>query len=109
QLCAAVRVWAEADRVRLLAVRESRDWGGFPFPNRWAEEAASRFAALHGASHGLAVANGTVAIEVALRAAGIGAGDEVIVPAYTFEASAAPVLRLGGVPRFVGVGRGAYC
>jgi dTDP-4-amino-4,6-dideoxygalactose transaminase len=96
-------VWDEADRDRLIGVLESGAWGGFPFPNRWAEEAASRFAASHGARHGLAVANGTVAIEVALRAAGIGPGDEVIVPAYTFEASAAPVLRLGAVPVFVDV------
>src|SRR5262249_6727953 len=99
----------DGDRERLLAVLERREWGGFPFPNRWAEEAASRFATLQGARHGLAVANGTVAIEVALRAAGIGPGDEVIVPAYTFEASAAPVLRLGGVPVFLGVRAETYC
>jgi L-glutamine:scyllo-inosose aminotransferase len=102
-------VFDEDDRQRVLAVLESGEWGGFPFPNRWADEAASRFAASHGARHGLAVANGTVAIEVALRAAGIGAGHEVIVPAYTFEASAAPVLRLGAVPVFVDVRPETYC
>jgi dTDP-4-amino-4,6-dideoxygalactose transaminase len=102
-------VWDDTDRNRLLAVLGSGEWGGFPFPNRWAEEAASRFAASHGARHGVAVANGTVAIEVALRAAGIAAGDEVIVPAYTFEASAAPVLRLGAVPVFVDVRPDTYC
>jgi len=53
--------------------------------------------------------NGTVAIEIALVAAGLRPGDEVILPAYTFEASAAPVLRLGAVPVFVDVLPDTYC
>jgi 3-amino-5-hydroxybenzoate synthase len=44
----------------------------------------AEFAAHHEAPHALAVANGTVAIELALQALGIGRGDEVIVPAFTF-------------------------
>jgi dTDP-4-amino-4,6-dideoxygalactose transaminase len=50
-----------------------------------------------------------VTIECALKAVGIRPGDEVIVPAYTFEATAAPVLRLGATPVFVDVLSGTYC
>ena len=56
------------------------------------------FAALAGCKHGVAVANGTVALELALYALGIGAGDEVIVPSRTFIASASCVVMRGAVP-----------
>jgi dTDP-4-amino-4,6-dideoxygalactose transaminase len=99
----------ERERALLLEALEARSWGGYPFPNAFAERFATAFAAAHDAKHALAVANGTLAIEIALEAAGLGPGDEVIVPAYTFEASAAPVLRLGGVPVFVDVLPETYC
>ena len=50
---------------------------------------------------GIAVANGTVALEAALRAVGVEAGDEVIVPAVTFVASASAVLQANAIPIFV--------
>jgi dTDP-4-amino-4,6-dideoxygalactose transaminase len=56
------------------------------------------FAALAGCKHAVAVANGTVALELALCALGIGAGDEVIVPSRTFIASASCVVMRGAVP-----------
>src|SRR5205807_10660217 len=62
---------------------------------------AARFAKAHGAKYGIALANGTVAIEVALKAIGIKPGDEVIVPAYTWEGTVGPVLLLNAVPVFV--------
>jgi dTDP-4-amino-4,6-dideoxygalactose transaminase len=99
----------ERERARVLEVLESGNWGGFPFPNKLACEFAERFAAFQSARYGLCVANGTVAIEVGLRAIGFKAGDEAIIPAYTFEATAAPVLRLGGVPVFVDVLPDTYC
>lgn len=58
------------------------------------------FAALHGAEHALAVFNGTVAVECALRACGVGPGDEVIVPALSFVVSASAALPLAAVPVF---------
>src|SRR6266496_1099800 len=61
----------------------------------------SSFAALCGVRHAVAVANGTVALHLALRAAGIGAGDEVIVPSLTFAATAAAVVHAGAAPVFV--------
>jgi dTDP-4-amino-4,6-dideoxygalactose transaminase len=104
--------WPDFDgreRALLLEALESRSWGGYPFPNTMADRFASAFAAAHDARHAFAVANGTIAIEIALVAAGLRPGDEVIVPAYTFEASAAPVLRLGAVPVFVDVLPDTYC
>jgi dTDP-4-amino-4,6-dideoxygalactose transaminase len=99
----------DRERQAINAVLESRNWGGYPFPNQQAELFARRFAAHQGARHALCAANGTVTLEIALKALGISAGDEVIVPAYTFEATAAPVLRLGAVPVFVDVLADTYC
>jgi dTDP-4-amino-4,6-dideoxygalactose transaminase len=56
------------------------------------------FAAFVGCKHGVAVANGTVALELALHVLGIGTGDEVIVPSRTFIASASSVVLRGAVP-----------
>jgi perosamine synthetase len=53
--------------------------------------------------HVVAVANGTVAVELALHALGIGAGDEVIVPAFTFVAPAAAVRAVGATPVFADI------
>jgi dTDP-4-amino-4,6-dideoxygalactose transaminase len=60
----------------------------------------SEFAAFHGSTFGLACANGTAALEIALKAAGIGPGDEVIVPPYTFLATASAPLLVGAIPVF---------
>ncbi|MBI3183465.1 MAG: DegT/DnrJ/EryC1/StrS family aminotransferase [Myxococcales bacterium] len=62
------------------------------------EEAFARFS---GVSHCVGVANGTDALELALRAAGIGQGDEVILPANTFIATALAVARAGATPVLV--------
>ncbi|MDA0334147.1 MAG: DegT/DnrJ/EryC1/StrS family aminotransferase [bacterium] len=58
------------------------------------------FAAWHSARHGLVCCNGTIAVELALHAAGVQPGDEVIVPAMSFVVSASAVLPLGAVPVF---------
>ena len=68
-----------------------------------------RFAEYHQAKHGIAVTNGTHAIEVALAAAGIGPGDEVIVPNATFVATASAVLFAGALPVPVDVSADSYC
>ncbi len=60
----------------------------------------AELAAFVGVEHCVAVANGTDAVELALRAAGIGAGDEVVVPVNTFAATALAVVRAGAVPVF---------
>jgi len=66
------------------------------------------FAAYLGVRHAVGVANGTDALTLALRAAGIGAGDEVIVPANTFVATAEAVVHAGARPVLVDVSPGAY-
>jgi dTDP-4-amino-4,6-dideoxygalactose transaminase len=90
-------------------VLASGNWGGYPFPNKLADAFAQKFARFHGARYGLAVANGTVAIEIALKAVGIRPGDEVIVPAYTWEGTVGPVMLLNAVPVFVDVDPDTYC
>lgn len=64
-------------------------------------EFESEFAAYSGVAHCVGVANGTDAIELALRAVGVGYGDEVIIPANTFVATAGAVSRAGAVPVLV--------
>lgn len=63
------------------------------------------FAARCGVSHGVAVANGTVALELALRAVGVGPGDEVVVTSRTFVASASAIIACGAQPVFADIDR----
>lgn len=102
-------VYTKKEERAVARVLASRNWGGYPFPNRIADSFAQKFARFHGAKYGLAVANGTVAIEIALKAAAIRPGDEVIVPAYTWEGTVGPILLLNAVPVFVDVDADTYC
>jgi dTDP-4-amino-4,6-dideoxygalactose transaminase len=61
------------------------------------------FAHFQGAKYGIACANGTAALEVSLKAIGVGPGDEVIVPAYTFVATATAVLMVNAIPIFADI------
>jgi perosamine synthetase len=65
-----------------------------PFIKRFEEEFAARVAR----KHGIAVSNGSVALDVAVAALGMGAGDEVILPAFTIISCAAAIVRAGAVP-----------
>jgi len=67
------------------------------------EAFAMEFAEYCGAPFGLSVANGTVALELALRALDIGLGDEVIVPARSFYATASAVVAVGAIPAFADI------
>jgi dTDP-4-amino-4,6-dideoxygalactose transaminase len=102
-------IYDEREAGALQDVLTSGNWGGYPFPNDRARQFAQRFADFHNAKYGVAVTNGTVSLELALKAAGIGPGDEVIVPAYTWEGTAAAVLFAGGIPVFVDVDPDTYC
>jgi dTDP-4-amino-4,6-dideoxygalactose transaminase len=77
--------------------------------NQWTgSEVASfqeEFAAFCGVRHAVALANGSVALELALKACGIGPGDEVIVTPRTFIASASSVVLQGAIPIFADVDR----
>ena len=84
----------------LREVLESGVWGGYHPKVKEFEQA---FAAFLGSKYGITAANGTVTLETALLAAGVGPGDEVIVPPISFVATATAVLRVGAVPVFVDV------
>jgi dTDP-3-amino-3,4,6-trideoxy-alpha-D-glucose transaminase len=67
------------------------------------------FAAYLGASHAVGVANGTEALTIALRALGVGPGDEVVVPSFTFYASAEAIPPTGARPVFCDVDPESFC
>jgi dTDP-3-amino-3,4,6-trideoxy-alpha-D-glucose transaminase len=67
------------------------------------------FASYCGATHAIGVANGTEAITIALRAMGVGPGDEVVVPSFTFYASAEAIPPTGAVPVFCDIDPETYC
>ena len=69
----------------------------------------SEFADYCGAAHGIGVANGTDAITIALRAMGVGPGDDVIVPSFTFYASAEAIPPTGARPVFCDIDPETYC
>jgi 8-amino-3,8-dideoxy-alpha-D-manno-octulosonate transaminase len=95
----------EEEKAAVLAVIESqslfRHYGPRPLHQAVALERA--FAERMGAKHGLAVTSGTGALITSLAAAGIGPGDEVAVPTYTWIATVSAVVILGAVPLFVDI------
>jgi len=102
--------WPYYDQKELDALREvleSRIWWRTPGTQTRAFE--EEFASYQGAAHGIAVTNGTHALEVVLQALGTGRGDEVIVPDFTFVATAGAVLSTGAVPVAVDVRADTYC
>ena len=72
-------------------------------------EFEKRFAEWQGSKYAVSVATGTAALHVGLAALGIGPGDEVIVPSYTFIASSFSVVQAGAVPRFADVNIDDHC
>ena len=74
---------------------------GMEFEKKFAEWQGSKFA--------INVSSGTAALHVALTALGIGPGDEVIVPSYTFIASSFSVIQAGAIPRFADVNIDDHC
>jgi dTDP-4-amino-4,6-dideoxygalactose transaminase len=90
----------DEDRQSVMETLETKEWGRL-IPNSRTEAFEKAYAAYHDARHAIAVSNGTVALELALLAAGIRPGDEVLVPAITFIASAGAIVRVGAIPIFV--------
>jgi dTDP-4-amino-4,6-dideoxygalactose transaminase len=94
----ASEVWPEVRADFLACLLEGAYIGGpavTSFEREWA--------AYCGADHAVGVASGTDALHLSLTALGLGAGDEVVVPANTFIATAAAVVRAGATPRFADV------
>jgi len=97
----------ERERQALMDVLESRLWWRTPGTRTLKFE--QEFAAYHQARHGIAVTNGTAALEISLAALGVGFGDEVILPDFTFVATASAVLSTGALPILVDVTSDTYC
>ena len=72
-------------------------------------EFEKQFAEWQGSKYAISVATGTAALHVALTSLGIGPGDEVIVPSYTFIASSFSIVQAGAIPRFADVNLEDHC
>jgi dTDP-4-amino-4,6-dideoxygalactose transaminase len=92
-------VFREADEAAVLPVLRGGVWSR----DKVVSEAENRFARLMGAKYCLATCNGTNAIITAVRALGIGAGDEVVTTPYTFVASVLPILLANALPVFADI------
>ncbi|WP_327356360.1 DegT/DnrJ/EryC1/StrS family aminotransferase [Streptomyces sp. NBC_01304] len=97
------RAWPQFDQAELAALAEaldSRRWGGIHSGSQ-GEAFETELADYLQVPHAVVVANGTAGLMIALKALGVRPGDEVIVPAMTYLATATAVSLLGGVPVFV--------
>jgi len=99
----------ERDTRAVAAVIESGQWSGLPYPGPKAKAFAEQFARMQGGALAVPLASGTAALEVALRAAGIGWEDEVIIPAYAFQAIPVATLAAGAIPVIADIDPGTYC
>ena len=99
-------VWNQEEVEAVQAVVESGCWGAQQ--GNEVRHFEAEFAAYQEAAHGIAVTNGTVALKLALTAAGVGLGDEVIMPGYTFVATATAALEIGAVPVFADIDPQTY-
>jgi len=99
-------VWGSAEKQRLSRVVDSGVWS-YNGPEE--EEFSRAFSKLCRTDYALAVANGTVSLQLALEALDIGFGDEVIVPGLTWQATAAAVLDVNAVPVLVDVEPDTWC
>ncbi len=89
-------------------VRSGR-WGGFPAPGPEASRFAAAWSRYTGAKHTVMAANGTVTLKILLRAFGVRAGDEVIVPPLTWIATAGAAVYVNAVPVFADVDPDTLC
>ncbi len=102
--------WPSLDENSIKAVEEVLRSGKV---NYWTGpkgmEFEKKFAEWQGSKYAINVSSGTAALHVALTALGIGPGDEVIVPSYTFIASSFSIIQAGAVPRFADVNIDDHC
>ena len=99
-------IWTQAEVDAVQAVLTSGRWSSTQ--GKEVQNFESEFAAYHDADYGIAVVNGTVALKLAFTAAGVGVGDEVLMPGYTFVATATAALEIGAVPVFVDIDPETY-
>ena len=92
-------IFGNEERELLLSTFDSGRW----WHGERVAEFEQRFAEFQTAGYGISCTNGTAALEMALIANGVGAGDEVIVPPYTFVATASAVLKVNAIPVFADI------
>jgi dTDP-4-amino-4,6-dideoxygalactose transaminase len=98
-------IFDEAERNYLLEVLNSGKWW-FGEKVRFFEE---EFASFQGSKYAVSCTNGTAALEMALRGLGVVEGDEVIVPGYSFIATASAVITVGAIPVFADIEEDSLC
>jgi perosamine synthetase len=98
-------MFTDREKRHVVAALESTWISGGPYVDRFERE----FVAHHGAPFGLTASNGTTALQLALLALGVGPGDEVIVPGFTFVAPGNMVIACGATPVFVDVEPDGWC
>ncbi|MBT3242428.1 MAG: DegT/DnrJ/EryC1/StrS family aminotransferase [Bacteroidetes bacterium] len=99
-------VWDEHEEKALIDVLNSGIWS-YNGPKE--QEFNLAFAEYIGAKYAISAANGTVTIQLALEALGIGLGDEVIVPGLTWQGTAAAALDVNAIPVLVDVCEDTWC
>jgi dTDP-4-amino-4,6-dideoxygalactose transaminase len=99
-------IWDQREIDAVQAVVASGRWGSTQ--GTQVRDFETEFAAYHEAACGIAVVNGTVALKLAFTAVGIGVGDEVIMPGYTFVATATAALEIGAIPVFADIDPQTY-
>jgi len=102
--------WPQFDEAAIRGVQEVLRSGKVNYwtgPRGMAFE--ERFAAWQGSRFAVSTSSGTSALHVAISALGVGPGDEVIVPSYTFIATSFAVVQAGAVPRFADVNLDDHC
>ncbi|MGQ9553335.1 MAG: DegT/DnrJ/EryC1/StrS family aminotransferase [Anaerolineae bacterium] len=108
-------IFDEREMAALQEVLYSRRWTSAPYifggnmSLSKVHQLEERYAAFHDCAHAVATGSGTDALQVAYAAAGLGPGDEVIMPPNTFIATATPALQLGAVVVFADVDTETLC
>jgi dTDP-4-amino-4,6-dideoxygalactose transaminase len=102
--------WPSFDEHAIQSVEETLRSGKVNYwTGKKGMEFEKRFAEWQGSQYAVSVATGTAALHVGLTALGIGPGDEVIVPSYTFIASSFSIVQAGAIPRFADVNLEDHC
>jgi perosamine synthetase len=91
------------------ALEDAFKSGWISSAGKYVDEFEHLWSSFCGRSHGIAVSNGTTALQVAVEAVGIADGDEVIMPSYTIISCASSVVRAGGVPVLVDCMPDTFC
>jgi L-glutamine:2-deoxy-scyllo-inosose/3-amino-2,3-dideoxy-scyllo-inosose aminotransferase len=102
-------IHGEKELSEVTEVLESGNWSYHARKCDKQTSFAEKFARFHDAKYGICTSNGMSALEVSLKATGVGVGDEVIVPALTFVATASVAIFLGATPVFVDIDADTYC